>query len=171
MHKIQSTENKNCAAKWIWQVGQTSYWKCPLCSKPTLAMTWTLAPLIMAPCTVVGRELSSLALFCVKLLHKESCVCVEFPSVLLSKVCVITVRHMLPKQRLAGPCGGKLLLSNMTTQSNQARISLLFMTPVTHFNLITQLPAFLSSLDLSHYLSPLIPISLVPLLPLSCLLL
>lgn len=48
------------------------------------------------------------------------------------------------------------------------------MTPDTHFNLVTQLPAVLSPLYLSRYLSfsrsPLISISLDPLLPLSCLL-
>lgn len=62
---------------------------------------------------------------------------------------------MLPKQRLAGPCGGKLPLSNMATQSNRAWISPVFMTPGTHFNLVTQLPDFLSPaahLSLSVYL-------------------
>lgn len=62
---------------------------------------------------------------------------------------------MLPKQRLAGPCGGKLPLSNTATQSNRAWISPVFMTPGTHFNLVTQLPDFLSPaahLSLSVYL-------------------
>jgi len=81
---------------------------------------------------------------------------------------------MLPKQRLAGPHGGKLPLSNTTTQSNGAWILSLFIAPDTHFNLVTQLPAVPSPLDLSHYLSfshsPLISISLDPLLPLACLL-
>lgn len=56
---------------------------------------------------------------------------------------------MLPKQRLAGPCSGKLPLSNTTTQSNRAWTSPVFMTPDTHFNLVTQLPDFLSPVDLS----------------------
>lgn len=75
---------------------------------------------------------------------------------------------------LHGPRGGNLPLSNSTTWSNQAWISPLFITPDTHFNLITQLQAFLLPLDLSHYLSfshsPLISSLLDPLLPLSCLL-
>lgn len=48
------------------------------------------------------------------------CVCSGFPYVLLSEVCVIIVRHTLPKQMLAGPRG---------KNSNQMRILPLFMTP------------------------------------------
>lgn len=92
--------------------------------------------------------------------------CVGFPFVLLSEVCVITVRRMLPKQRLGEPCGRNLPLSDSTTRSNQAWISPLFMTPGTHFNLITQLPAFTSPMVVSLYLS----LFHFHLLPLSCLL-
>lgn len=68
------------------------------------------------------------------------CVCGRIPYVLLSEVCVITVRHTMPKQMLAGPRGKK---------SNQMRILPLFMTP--DINLVRQLPAVVSPLDLSHY--------------------
>lgn len=168
--KTTSWENKE---QWKYSGGSHKQGaeECPLGSKPTLAMTWTCAPLFTAPHNITGAELSILALFCVKRLPTLSCVC--FPPVSLSEVCVIAARRVLPKQRLAVRRGGNLPLSNSTTPSNQAWISPLFMTPDTHFNLITQLPAFLSPLDLSHDLSfshsPLISISLDPPLPLSCL--
>lgn len=127
-------------------------------------MAWTLSHSLMH-----GGDLI-LALFCVKLLHTQRFVYGWFPFFPFREVCVIAVRRMLPKQRHVG----KLLLSITTTQGNRACILPLFMTPDTHLNPITQLPAVPSPLDLTHYLSlsssPLVSISLDPLLPLSCLL-
>lgn len=101
-----------------------------------------------------------------KALHRESCVCVW-----LNKMCVITVRRMFPKQRLAGPRGGKLLLSNMTTQSNQAWISYLWrQTHILIWSCDFQLSCLLwISYTIFLSPSPLVSISLVLSLPLSCL--
>lgn len=121
-------ESKSGSAKWTWQVAAG---KCPLRSEPTLDMTWTSAPLFTAPHHIRGRELSSLALFCVKLLLAEPRVVCWAPLRLVKRA----VRHRAEVcVAKAEPRWGRVVesrrgRSNTTTQSNRAWISPVFTTP------------------------------------------
>lgn len=99
----------------------------------------------------------------VKLSHWGLCLC-------LGPFQFFATRFLLTKQRFPGLLV-KSAPSNTTTKSNRAWISPLFMTPETHFNLVTQLLDFLCrSDDISLFPCHLISISLDLLPPLACLL-